>query len=175
MRFETWRLHAPEWMIAVASALLLIDTFALPWYEVGATFGRSIVQYPHTSTNGWNSLTVLRYLIVLTALVGLAIWWLQATRESPALPTVVTELAIVPAGPLLLALIWRVFITPASIYGLPTQFVETKAGAYLGLLLAALIVIGIYRWLRVDGISSRTARANIEHLSLEGPLAGRTS
>jgi hypothetical protein len=175
MRFETWRLHAPEWMIAIASALLLIDTFALPWYEAGANFGQSIVQYPHTATSGWSSLTVLRYLIVLTALVGLAIWWLQATRESPALPTIVTELAIIPAAPLLLALIWRVFITTPSIYGLPTQLVETKAGAYLGVLLAALIVVGIYRWLRVDGVSSKTARANIEHLTLDDPLAGRTS
>ena len=127
MRFDTRRLRAPEWTIGIASALLLLDTFALPWYAIGFTHGRLIVTYPASALDGWNSLTVLRYLIVLSALLGLAVWWLQATRESPAIPTVLTVLFTIPSGLLLLALLWRVLIDNPGIHGLGSAVRRGKA------------------------------------------------
>lgn len=158
-------------MIGLASALLLIDTFLLQWYEVGYTHNRLIVAYPASALNGWDSLSVLRYLIVLSALLGLAIWWLQATRQSPAVPTVLTVLFTIPSGLLLLALIWRVLIDIPGIHGLAAQFVEAKLGAYLGLVLSAALALGTYRSLREDGVSSDLGRQRIELRSLDGGVA----
>ncbi len=168
MRFQSSKLRAPEWLIGAASALLLLDTFLLPWYGIGFKLGSGlIVNYPHADLDGWHALTVLRFLILLTALLGIAIWWLQATRDAPALPTVLTEIAIIPSGLLLLGLVWRVLIDVPGIHGISTRFVEVKLGGYLGLLFDAMIAVGVYRSLRQDFVSS-DAGVKIERLSLDG-------
>ncbi len=174
MRFDSSKLRTPEWLIGAASALLLLDTFLVAWYAIGGQVQPGLfVQFPHSSVDAWHALTVVRFLILLTALLGIAVWWLQATREAPAVPTVLTEVAIIPAGLLLLALIWRVLIDVPGIYGIRTQFVEVKLGAYLGLLFDAIIVVGVYRSLRQD-YAPQEAAAKIERLSLHGGLAERS-
>jgi len=171
MRLQASRLRAAEWVIGIASAVLLLDTFLLPWYEAGFTHNGLIVSFPATALDGWHSLTMLRYLIVLTALVGLAIWWFQATRESPAVPTVLTVLEMIPSGLLLLTLIWRVLISSPAVHGFASQFVEVKLGAYLGLILAGAILLGSYRSLRQDGVSSDIGSRSIQRLPLDAGIA----
>lgn len=162
MRPQASRLRAAEWVIGIASAVLLIDMYLLPWYEVAFTHNGLIVSFPASALDGWHSLTLLRYLILLTVLVGLAVWWFQATRESPAVSTVLTVLEMIPAGLLLLALIWRVLIDNPGIRGVASQHVEAKLGAYLGLILAAAILLGTYRSLRQDGVPSDTGTRKLE-------------
>jgi hypothetical protein len=134
-------------VIGAASAALIIDLFALPWYGIDVGAPRRVYTYParpSLTANGWDSLTAVRYLILLTAFVGLAIWWLQATRAAPALPVVVTILAAIPSGLELLAVVWRVLID------LPGSGLGARAGAYVGLALSVVLAAGIYRSLRVD-------------------------
>ncbi|MGO9754350.1 MAG: hypothetical protein ACLP8S_31320 [Solirubrobacteraceae bacterium] len=171
MRLEPSRLRAAEWVIGIASAVLLVDMFLLPWYEVALTHNGLIASFPASALDGWHSLTLLRYLILLTALVGLAIWWFQATRESPAVPVILTVLEMIPSGLLLLTLIWRILIDNPDIHGEPSQNVEAKLGAYLGLILAAAILLGTYRSLRQDGVSSDIGSRTIERLSLDAGIA----
>ena len=55
--------------------LLLASTFAVPWYRVKAT-----------SINGWDALTDLRWLLIVTIIAALALAYFQATRRAPAIP-----------------------------------------------------------------------------------------
>jgi hypothetical protein len=117
----------------------------LPWYGVDLGTPRRVYNYPSAPTvDGWNGLTTLRWLIVLTALVGLAIWWFQGTRSAPALPTALTVVAAIPSGVELIGLLWRVILDG------PGAGIGTRAGAYIGLVLSAAILGGIYWSMRVD-------------------------
>ncbi len=153
MTFQATRLRTAEWLLGAASAALVIDTFLAGWYD--ATGGDGV--------NGWQALTVLRYLIVVCALAGLATWWAQATRRAPAIPVCLTVLTLFVSSILVLALIWRVLIDPPA--SGPGSGVA--AGAYLGLFLAALIANASYRSLRVDGIRPADGPKQIEKLRLD--------
>ena len=104
MNFQATRLRFAEWLLGAASAALLIDTFLPSWYEVGGGHG----------VTGWQALTVLRFLIVGCALVGLATWWAQATRRAPAIPVCLTVITLFVSSILVLALVWRVLIDPPT-------------------------------------------------------------
>jgi hypothetical protein len=153
VRFEATRLRLAEWLLGVAATALLLDTFVVSWYSGAANHG----------VTGWQALTVLRYLIVVCALLGLATWWAQATRRAPAVAVCLTVISLFASSIVVLGLIWRVVIdTPSA----------ADAGAYLGLLLVALIVIAAYWSLRVDGIRAQDGPASIEMLRLApGPDA----
>ncbi len=172
MRFEPSRLRSAEWVIGTASAAMLVDAFLLPWYEVGFRVGEVYVSYARTSLNAWDSLTVLRFLVPLTALGGLAVWFAQAARESPALPVVLTTIGMIPSALLVLTLIWRVLIDNPGIHRVPSSFVEAKLGAYIGLILSVAIFLSIYRSLREDGVSSDIGSRRVEMLSLEPQSGG---
>jgi len=151
VRFETRRLRAAEWLIGAASAALLIDLFALPWYGIDLATPRRVYIYRSAqSVDGWNALTTLRYLILLTALFGLAIWWFQATRGAPALPAALTVVAAIPSGLELLGLLWRLLLDG------PGDGIGTRVGAYIGLVLSAAILGGIYWSMRVDAPAAET-------------------
>ena len=153
MNFQATRLRPAEWLLGAASAALLVDVFVPSWYAMAGGHG----------VNGWQALAVLRYLIVGCALVGLATWWVQATRRSPAIPVCLTVVTLFVSSILVLTLIWRVLIDPPT--SGPGSGVD--AGAYIGLFLAALVANASYRSLRVDGIRAADGPQQIERLSLD--------
>jgi len=140
MRFRPGRLRPPEWALGVVSVGLLVVLFALNW---------------HGDKNGWQTLTVLGPLTAVVAVLGIAIWALQATQPAPALPValVVVELAL--GLILVLGLIVRFAIDPP------------KLGAYLGLALAILVAVAAYASLRQDGIADADTPQWIETLPVE--------
>jgi hypothetical protein len=137
MSFRIARLRAPEWALGIASAALLVVLFALDWYA---------------GANGWQSLTVLGPLTAVVAVLGLAVWVLQATQSAPALPIVLTVVELAVGLILVIALIVRVAVDPP------------KLGAYLGLALALLVVLAAYASLRRDGVADADAPQPIETL-----------
>jgi len=121
------------------SVALLVVLFGLRWYAGG---------------NGWQSLTVLGPLTAVVAALGIVVWGLQATQGAPALPValVIVELAL--GLILVLGLIVRVLIDPP------------KAGGYVGLALAVLVVLAAYASLRRDGVADADGPQWIETLPL---------
>jgi len=139
MSFHAARLRAPEWALGIASLALLVVLFALHWYG---------------GANGWQSLTVLGPLTALVAVLGLAVWALQATQSAPALPVVLVVVELALGLILVVALIVRVAIDPP------------KLGAYLGLVLAVLVELAAYASLRHDGVAEADAPRRIETFPL---------
>ena len=163
MRFEIGRLRGGEWIVGGASVALLIALFALPWFGLKAAFAptRSTLGGA-TNYDGYTTFPVIRWLIFLVVVAGLATWWFQATRRAPALPVSMTVVTVTLGTLLLLSLIYRVLIHPPQL-GIYT---EMKYGAYAGLILAAVVLVGTYLSLREDGIREADGPGKIETLRL---------
>lgn len=164
MDFQPSRLRRGEVGVGVGALVLLVVLFALPWYGLTGQIGRTAATLGLTTTvNGWDGLTTLRWLILVTVLVAFALTYFQATRRAPALPVslsvIVSTLALLTA----LCLIYRVFI---SLPG-PDSVIEARAGAYLGLACALGLTYAGYRSLREEDRPDLERNAAIPTVELE--------
>ncbi len=130
-------------MLAGASAALLAVFMAGgKWYGSG-TGG---------SQTGWEALTDLRWLLLVTIMAAVALVFVQATRRAPAIPVTMSLVVMLLGIVTVVALIYRVLINAA-----PHQ----ETAAYLGLLWALGIAVGGYFSLRQEGIARRDAPRDI--------------
>lgn len=170
MRFEAGRLRAGEWVLGTASALLILSLFTFPWYgqtSVYAGVDRSL-GVPIDAT-GFQSLTILRFVVLVAGLLGLVAWWLQATRPAPALPVCAVTATWGLACALFVVLIVRVLIDEPRVLEAGSGGVDTigaKWGAYAALALTFALILGCYRSLRQDGIAPADAPQAIDTLRL---------
>ena len=137
MSFEASRLRRGE-VLAGAGAILLL-VFML----VGTWAG---------SRTGWEALVSLRWLLVATIATAFGLVITQATRRSPAIPVTMSLMVTVLGAISVLALIYRVLISPPA---------HQHIAAYLGLLSTLAIAYGGYRSMRQEGIASRDAPSDI--------------
>jgi peptidoglycan/LPS O-acetylase OafA/YrhL len=121
MQLRISHLRRGELIAAASAVVLLVVLFVLPW------FGSQ-----HATRNGWQSLPVLRWLIVVTAVCGLLLAFFQQTRRAPALPVVLSVIVTALA----------VLTTVLLVIRLPTSADTPELGAYLGLVCAAAMIVG---------------------------------
>ena len=121
------RLRLGEWIAALAG-VGLIASLTLDWY--GAR-GRE------TGISGFAAFDVIDVLLVLVAAVGIALAIIQATRDRPALPVAAAVLTVIAGILGTLLVLYRIVNEPG-----PDDFIEVRAGAYLGLLAAAALTAG---------------------------------
>jgi len=132
-------------MLAGASAVLLaIFMVGGRWYGAGSGSGGS--------QTGWQALTDLRWLLLVTIVAAAGLVFAQAARRAPAIPVTMSLVVMLLGIASVVALIYRVLISPP-----PHQ----EAGAYLGLLWALGIAVGGYFSLRQEGIAVRDAPRDI--------------
>ncbi len=165
--FDLSRLRRGETIVAAAATLLLIFLFVLPWYGLTPTYARTAATLPtSTSVSGWNSLSHLRWLILVTIVVALALAYFQAACRAPATPVSLSVILIVLSLLNVLALLYRVLINVPG----PDGFYEQKAGAYLGLLCSLALLYGAYQSLRREGIRPQDGPQEIETVRLGSPV-----
>jgi hypothetical protein len=152
-------------MIVGASAIVLLASmFVLKWYGSSASLAPSAARHgAPTSVAGWNGLTNLRWLILITVICGLALVYFQATRRAPAVPVSLSVILFVLGLITTLALIYRVLINPPG----PNSLIDQKAGAFVGLIAALVLTWGDYRSMRQEGILDRDGPGEIETVRLE--------
>jgi len=135
-------------LISVTCALvLLVAMFALKWYGLAVTPSPSAKRAAVSSAeDAWHGLTFLRWLMLLTIVAAVGSVALHARQRSHGVKTdtsrVIAGLGTLPA----LLLLYRVLIDLPS----PTEVVDQKIGAYLGLLAALGIAIGGYESIREE-------------------------
>lgn len=133
MRFDPRRLRAGEWLALLACAVMVVALFALHWYP-----GRT----------GWQATSHLRWLLLVTIAVGLALVAAQAVFRAPAVPASLDVIAVPVALVALLWLLYRVAINPSG---------HQRFGAWLELMATAgLLAAGILA-LRQEGTLERDA------------------
>ena len=113
-------------MAALFAVLLLVVLLVLPWFR---STGPGL---DHATITGWNSLRVLRWLILVAVACGLLLAYFQQTRRAPALPVVMSVIVTAVALVTTIALVIR----------LPTSAGTPQLGAYLGVVCAAGIGLG---------------------------------
>ena len=155
MSIRPSRLRFGEWIAGAAAVALVVFMFALRWYDSGHPSGGS----SPASLDGWRGLTHLRWLVLVTILVTLALVWLQVTRRAPALPVTFSLFVMLLGGVTALAVLYRVVFDPPA--GMSVQ-----AGAYLGLAAAVALTYGGYKSMRTEGIADDDAPAQIETVKL---------
>ena len=175
--FSATRLGAADWLTGVGAAALLIDLFAVPWFAYKPEYqGIAIVLARHVSLNGWQAFTLIGPLTLLVSVAGAAVFWLQGTRRSPALPATATTLLVPVALLLLVVLAVRVlFDQPNVPLRAGGNALEARPGVYLALGLSIVICAGLYLSLRRDGIAAEDGPTEIETLDLQPspPTAAR--
>jgi hypothetical protein len=147
MGFRLSRLRGGEVIAGAGAVVLLVAMFAAPWYGLGGTAQRTASALGvSASVDGFNGLPTLRWLILVTIAAAVALSYMQATRRAPALPVslsvIVTSLGFLTV----LGLIYRVLIDVPG----PNSVIETKLGAYLGLVCAIVLTCGGFRSLREE-------------------------
>jgi hypothetical protein len=141
MDFDPARLRRGELLAGTGAVLLLVFMVAGKWYS-----------YHGHSQTGWQTLTDLRWLIVVTIVAAFALVVAQVTRRSPAIPVTLSLVVTVLGLITVLALIYRVLINPPS---------HEQAGAFLALLSALGLAYGGFLSLREEGIARRDAPRDI--------------
>jgi hypothetical protein len=117
MQLHLSHLRRGELIAAASAVVLLVVLFALNWFG---------------SHQGWECMSVLRWLILVTAACALLLAFFQATRRAPALPVVMSVIVSALAFLTTIALIIR----------LPTSAETPQIGAYLGVVASAGILVG---------------------------------
>jgi hypothetical protein len=168
MDVDPSRLRRGEIIVGAASVVLLASMFVLEWYGLTAQLRPTAASLgSSTSVNGWDALTNVRWLMLLTIACGLALVYVQAARRAPAIPVTLSVLVTVLGLITVLVLIYRVLINEPG----NDAVVEQEAGAFVGLASAIAIVIGGYLSMRDEGIADKDAPADIETVSM-GPAGG---
>ncbi len=149
MDFDLARLRKGEWIAGAGSIVLLASMFLLKWYGLTAAVTPMAQRLGiSTSVNGWHGHTTLRWFMLVTVVLGLALAYFQAARRAPAVPVSIGAVTIVVALITLIALLYRVLINEPG----PDSLIDQKAGAFVGLLATLAIVVGAYLSLREEGI-----------------------
>jgi hypothetical protein len=154
IELELSRLRRGELIAGVSGIVLLASVLLLPWYGTSAAvgaLGRS------SSATGWSSLSILRWLILLDSLAGLALALCQAALRAPAVPVTLSIVASALGIPTAIAVIYRVLINLPG----PDNLIGQRVGAFVGLVAALALVYGALRSLREEGIAPGDAVAPI--------------
>jgi hypothetical protein len=141
MGFDASRLRRGEVLAAAGGVLLLAFMFAGKWYGTGS----------HART-GWEALTTLRWLVVVTIALAFLLTITQAMCRAPAIPATLSMIVTVIGTINVLALIYRVLISHPG---------HEQAGAYLALLSAIGLAYGGFVSLRQEGVARRDAPTEI--------------
>ncbi|MDQ6605995.1 MAG: hypothetical protein M3Z06_05525 [Actinomycetota bacterium] len=122
----------------ISALLLLVCTFGLKWFGVVSRPGVGGDAGKQSAAGAWTELTVLRWLVLLTALVALGSVVIHVTQRSHGSQTN-TALPVTLLGALTsLLLFYRLLIDLPS----PHTVVDVKLGGFLGLLSAIGIALG---------------------------------
>jgi len=125
-------------VLAFAAGVALLVVLALEWYG---------------GDSGWDSLSVLRFFLVLVALSGIALGITGSLERTVALPIAACVLAV-PLG--LLATLILLIRTPFELGG------GVGAGGWLGPLCTLAIALGAFRSMKDEGTHTARAKAQTE-------------
>jgi hypothetical protein len=163
------QVHVGE-LISASSALgLLVAMFATTWYGVAGVVDPSYAR-PAVSTaeNGWDGLSIVRWVLAATIVVALGSVFLHASQREHGVKTD-TSRAVAALGLLSSALlVYRVLIALPS----GAEVIDQKLGAIIGLFGAIGIAIGglesIGERRRQDHQARHRARRRAHHASGQG-------
>jgi uncharacterized membrane protein len=140
---ELSRLRHGDLIAGIGGVALLITLF-LTWYSAGgsATFQGQDIEVSLNLT-AWEAFSITDLILALTALSGIAVAALTATRRSPAMPVAAAVITTTLGALATLLVVYRIVNQPG-----PNEFLEVKFGAFLSLLAVLAVAVGGFRAIR---------------------------
>jgi hypothetical protein len=134
---ELNRLRQGDLIAGLGGVALLIVMF-LDWYGAGgnATFQGQDIKIS-LGFNAWEAFSITDLILALTALSGIALAVITATRRSPALPVAASVITATLGALATLLVFYRILNQPG-----PNEFFDVKLGAFLGFLSVLAIAVG---------------------------------
>jgi hypothetical protein len=133
------RVHHGELTSATSALLLLVLMFAAKWYGVAGVPDPSAARPAiSTAVNGFNGLTYVRWVMLLTICAALGSVLLHASQRSHGTKTDTSRVLAALGSLTAILLVYRVLIA----FPAPSRMIDQKLGAYLGLLCAFGVVLG---------------------------------
>ncbi len=134
-------------LIAVVGGILLAVSLFLAWYTLGNSHAvLNSCTGPNSKCTGWESLTVLRYLLLLTAAAPLILAWIIVRGHALSWPR--GELTAVTA---LAALTFTLFVGLIDRPGTPPGEIGIAYGWWVALVGGLLILVGSVARARESG------------------------
>jgi multisubunit Na+/H+ antiporter MnhB subunit len=133
---ELSRLRHGE-LIAGAGGVALLIVMFLDWYGAEGPADVSI------GLSAWQAFSVTDVILALTAVAGIGLAVLTASRRSPALPVAASVITATLGAFATLLVLYRILNQPG-----PNEFFEVKLGAFLGFLSVLAIAVGGWRAMR---------------------------
>ncbi|HET9719055.1 MAG TPA: hypothetical protein VFP55_03165 [Solirubrobacteraceae bacterium] len=165
MSFKLSRLRAGEWVIGGSALALLVILFVVPWFGLPATYARAAAHLGAASSfSGWESMSVIRWFVLLLGLGGMLCWYLQGRCLAPALPVCAVLLESALALAAVAGLYYRVIIA-----GPVVPVAHDDPAAFAGLALAVAVLAGCYVSLRADQAPTAGSVVEIERLRVAPP------
>jgi hypothetical protein len=125
---ELSRLRQGDVIAGLGGVALLVVMF-LDWYAAGGS--------------AWQAFSVSDLILALTAVSGIGLAVLTASRRSPALPVAASVITSTLGALATLLVFYRILNQPG-----PNEFVEVKLGAFLGFLAVLAVAAGGYLAIR---------------------------
>ncbi len=140
---ELSRLRHGE-LIAGAGGVALLVVMFLDWYGAGgsAELGGQSIEVS-IGLNAWQAFSVTDLILALTAVAGIGLAVLTASRRSPALPVAASVITSTLGALATLLVLYRILNQPG-----PNEFFDVKVGAFLGFLSVLAIAVGGWRAMR---------------------------
>ena len=140
---ELSRLRQGDLVAGIGGVALLVVMF-LDWYSAGgsATFQGQDIDIS-IGFNAWQAFSITDMILALTALSGIAVAVLTASRRSPALPVAASVITSTLGALATLLVFYRILNQPG-----PNDLVEVKFGAFLGFLATLAVAAGGYLSMR---------------------------
>lgn len=160
---DTTKLRMGELIAAGSALVLFVALFFFKWYGVnvsGAVRKATGVNLPNlpnvpgvsTSANGWHSLTIVRWFILLAIIAAIGMAVLTMAQRSVALPVSASVIVTALGGFVALLILYRIVNQPGD-----NDLITVKVGAWLGFLSAAGIAVGGFQSMREEGTSFGSA------------------
>jgi hypothetical protein len=167
--FRASRLRWPEWLVGLGAVGLLISLVGLSWYTLHPVSGGLGPKFlATTSEDGWNGLSHAHWLVLVTILLALLLFFSQAMRRAPAVPVTLSLAVMVLA---VLSTLWLIVRVPVD----PPGGAGRDFGAWLGLVSAAVLTWAGYSSVRMEGIDPQDGPREIPTVSSEEIAAQQAS
>ncbi|HEY2602685.1 MAG TPA: hypothetical protein VGI67_14100 [Thermoleophilaceae bacterium] len=151
---------------AFGAVALFVFLFFFDWYGIGGEIGAFAERAGISATvNGWHGHSILRWLMLLTIIGALGLTFMAATGRKLSWPIAPSAILTALSGLTTILVAYRLILNNPG----PDSIIDTKVGAWLGLLSLVTITVGGYFAMREDGVSFKDAggqaRAAMEGLT----------
>lgn len=148
------RLGRGERIAAVSGALLFVFMF-FKWFGVSLDTG--LGSFGGGSVNAWDSLDVIRFVLLITVLVAVGSALLKAAGNEISTPMPISTIITLLGGLSVLLILYRLIDPPGGGVDIEGVEITRQIGIFLGLIAAAGVTYGGYTAMEEEGTSFQDA------------------